>query len=880
MKYPIILIQIILLISNFIFAEQQKSIKAIKSEQKITVDGLLNEPVYGNQPAENFYQKEPEEGKLASETTKVWVSYDENNIYIGAQLFDSNPELIDASLNRKDKFTNSDWFYIYLDSYNDKQTGYFFAVNAGGSKMDGILYNDTWDDISWDAIWHAQALIDSEGWTAEIQIPLSQLKFNETDNIEWGINFRRNIKRKNEQDFFVHIPKTENSFVSKFARLEGLSGVKSSSSVEIFPYLVQKAKYLQHDEKDPFYKSGQYPTSFGADLKYALSSNLFLTGTINPDFGQVEVDPAVINLSASETYFDEKRPFFTEGSNFFMFGYGGVNNNWGFNFGSPDLFYSRRIGRSPQGDLPDDYDYTNAPKESRILGAAKITGRVGDGWSLGILDAVTQRTYAKVSIGDKRETYEIEPLTNYSLVRGIKEFDKGRHAIGFNFTGVNRDLNSGSLNDKLSKAAYTLGADGWTTLDKEGNYVLNAMAAGSYITGTPSALVNIQERSYRYSQRPDITYMKLDSNRTSLSGWFFRTMLNKQKGNFYLNASLGAVSPGFEYNDLGYQWMSNRINGHIVTGYRWFNSDGIFREKRVYLALAQSYDFEGDIINNVIYWSTNFIFTNYYSVNFQGNYNFEDYNSSLTRGGPKVKDPSNIWMMASLSSDSKNSVSFNIGTEYGRNDDGGKYFGYWSTISWHPSHSFALTIGPSYSLDYETRTWVDKFSDSTAINTYTNRYVFGELQQQTISGNIRVNWAFSPNLTLELFLQPLFSVGKYSNFKELKKGRTNSFNYYNYNGAQVEYNSNDNNYKIDPDGAGEAEPFEFDNPDFNIKSLRANLVLRWEINPGSIFYFVWTQEKTDDQNPGEMNFRKDFKNLLNDQPDNIFLVKYSHWFSI
>jgi len=236
--------------------------------------------------------------------------------------------------------------------------------------------------------------------------------------------------------------------------------------------------------------------------------------------------------------------------------------------------------------------------------------------------------------------------------------------------------------------------------------------------------------------------------------------------------------------------------------------------------------------------------------------------------------------MASLSSDSKNSVSFNIGTEYGRNDDGGKYFGYWSNISWHPSPSFALSIGPEFSLDYDTRTWVDKFSDSTAISTFSNRYVFAEMTQKTISGNIRMNWAFSPNLTLELFLQPLFSVGKYSNFKELKKGRTNSFNYYSYNGAKVDYNSEENNYKIDPDGAGEAKYFEFDNPDFNIKSLRANLVLRWEINAGSIFYFVWTQEKTDDQNPGEMSFRKDFKNLLNDQPDNIFLVKYSHWFSI
>lgn len=870
----------LLFFSLIIFSQTQKTVTAHRTATPIKIDGELNEPVWKEIPVGNFTQRQPKEGLPSSENSFVWVAYDDANIYVAARLDDKNPEQIDASVTRQDTDINSDWFAVFIDPYNDKQTGYYFAVNAGSSKLDGTLYNDSWDDSAWDGIWTAKSKVGKSGWSTEIQIPLSQLKFNQSDKMVWGINFRRDIKRNNEQTFYIMVPKEETGFVSKFASLTGLDDLKSSNSVDVFPYFVQKAKYFQHDLQDPFYKSGQYPTALGADFKYSLTSNFTLNGTINPDFGQVEVDPAVINLSAFETYFDEKRPFFTESSNFFNFGFGGINNSWGFNFGVPDIFYSRRIGRYPQGDLPDDFDYTNAPKETRILGAAKVTGRIGNGWSVGIMDAVTERTFAKTTYNNENSTLEVEPLTNYTLIRGLKEFDNGKHGAGFIFTGVNRDLRNGALKENLTNSAYTLGFDGWTTIDKEGFYVMNASVVGSRASGSQEAMINVQEKSYRYFQRPDATYMPLDSNKTSLNGWYARTMINKQKGSFYLNAALGALSPGFEYNDMGYQWGADRINGHLVLGYRWYKPDGIFREKGFYVAHARNFDFEGDPTNNTIY---GYVYLNteaYYDLQIRGSINFEDYNYSLTRGGPKVRDPQSYWIYGYFHTDERKEFVFSLESEYSHNQIGGKYFGVYSGLEWQPLPSVRVSFGPQYSVDFATRQWVDNFEDPTAVNTFFTRYVFADLNQKTISGNIRVNWAFSPQLTLELFVQPLFSVGNYRHFKELAESRSKKFRYYEDGTATVSFNGEDNVYKIDPDGSGPAEVFEFDNPDFNFKSLRANLVLRWEIRSGSVFYFVWTQEKTDDHDPGNMNFRKDFTSLLKDQPDNIFLIKYSHWFSI
>jgi hypothetical protein len=713
----------------------------------------------------------------------------------------------------------------------------------------------------------------------EMKIPFSQMRFNQSDAMTWGVNFYREIKRNNEKSYYVMVPKKESGFVSRFASLEGLNGINPKQRLEVMPYMVQKAQYLVHDQGDPFYKSNQYKTTLGADFKIGIGSNLNVDATINPDFGQVEVDPAVINLSAFESYFNEKRPFFIEGMDNFYFGIGGANNNWGFNFGWPELFYSRRIGRSPRGET-SDADFVKYPSETRILGAAKLTGKLNETTTIGAISAITERTYATLWNNGTRTNQEIEPLTYYNVLRSRKDFNDGRQSLGVMLTGVNRAFSDNSLRENLSQNAYAFGLDGWTFLDEDKEYVLTGAFAGSYVSGTKEYLQNLQKQPYRYYQRPDASFATFDSTRTSLSGYYGRLMLNKQSGNFYLNSALGLVSPGFEQNDLGFQWMADRINFHTVLGYRWFEPDGIFRSKDIYVTYARSFNFDGNTISNFIWYRFGGTFLNYYELYGGGNYNFESYNPTLTRGGPLGINPASYYFWIYGGSDSRKEFSVNAEVDFSRNSISSNYKMANISLTWKPSTQITFSMGPTYEISNSMQQWVDKFDDPTAVNTYKTRYVFGEIKQHTLAANIRLNWTFSPTLSLQLFMQPFFAVGDYSNYKELAKPRTMDYNYYGQNGSTINYNQDDNVYYVDPDGSGPAQEFSFDNPDFNFKSLRGTAVLRWEVMPGSIFYFVWSHNQANFNDPGNFSFGRDFRNLWNTQGDNILLVKFSYWLDI
>jgi hypothetical protein len=781
---------------------------------------------------------------------------------------------------RRDNIVESDWFFVSLDTYNDDRNGYFFAVNAGGSIADGTLYNDGWDDDSWDGIWESKTRVDEKGWYVEMRIPFTQLRFKESDKMVWGINLDRDIKRRHEMSYYIMVPKNESGFVSKFADLVGLDGIKSKQRFEVLPYFVQKAQYLVHDENNPFYKSKQYKTSLGADLKFSVGSNLNVDATINPDFGQVEVDPAIINLSEFETFYQEKRPFFIEGSNIFAFGYGGANNNWGFNFSVPELFYSRRIGRPPQGNVSSK-GYLNYPSETRILGAAKLSGKIDESWSIGVLSSLTERTFAKIQTPNGINIEEqVEPLTHYGVFRTQKEFNSGKQAIGMIFTSVNRDLNSDNLKNLLSDQAYTFGTDGWTFLDDDETYVITGSVIGSYTSGTRDYLIRLQKQPYRYMQRPDKTYMPLDSNRTSIAGIFSRVMLNKQKGNFYINAALGTASPGFEYNDLGSQWFADRINGHLVTGYRWFDPDNIFRRKSIYVAYSRTSDYEDNISRSGFYMNGSLQFLNYYGFNFEGSYNFESISTTLTRGGPKLIIPFNYSFSLGAYSDSRENVIISPSADFWRNQTDSYQFDLDLEIEWKPSSQISFVLEPEYSYNFTKYQWVGNFADPYAVNSYNTRYVFADLYQKTLSATIRLNWIFTPTLSLQLYIQPLFAVGDYEKFKEIINPPSIDVKEYGNEGSQISYDEGSMTYTVDPYAEGPATPFSFSNPDFNFKSLRGNLVLRWEALPGSVFYFAWTNSRMNFENPGEFNFKNDFSNLIKSKSDNIFLVKFSYWIDI
>ncbi|MCK9280603.1 MAG: carbohydrate binding family 9 domain-containing protein [Melioribacteraceae bacterium] len=858
----------------------QKTISAIKlTNETINFDGKLDEPIWLQQSISGFTQKDPNEGNPATEETQVWVAYDDTYIYVAAKLKDSQANQIDATLARRDSYFDTDWFMFCVDPYNDKTTGYFFEVNPGGTLVDGVLFNDSWDDWSWDGIWQAKTSIDSDGWSVELRIPFSQLRFNASEDMSWGVNFSRSIKRNKEKSYFVMVPKNESGFVSRFALLEGLKGIKPKQRFEVLPYIVQKASYLVHDENDPFYKSNQYKTTLGADVKVGIGSNLNLDATFNPDFGQVEVDPAVVNLSAFETFYEEKRPFFMEGSNIFNFGNSGINNNWGFNFSWPDLFYSRRIGASPRGYLSDN-QYADSPSETRILGAAKLTGKIGESTSLGAISAITERTYGTLWNDGIRTREEIEPLTHFGVLRLKEDFNKGNQGIGLIATSVNRSLDTPIMKELSAQNAFAFGLDGFTMLDEDKTYALAAAVVGTYLNGSKEFMQGVQKRPYRYFQRPDATYSKYDPNITSLGGYFGRIMLNKQQGNFYTNIALGAVSPGFEQSDLGSQWMADRINGHIVLGYRWFEPDGFFRRKQIYVAHARSYDFEGNSISKFLWFNSNFTFMNYYGLQVGVNYNFESINKSKTRGGVLALEPGGFGINASVSSDSREKIMGDIFGSYSSDEQKNLYWETGFDIEWKPNQQINLSIGPQFSIINDNNQWVGNFDDPTAVNTYNTRYVFGRIEQKILSANIRLSWTFTPTLSLQLFMQPLFAVGKYSNFNELSSPRTSNYREYGTDASTVSYSSGDDSYVVDPDGAGSAEAFSISNPDFNFKSLRGNAVLRWELMPGSVFYFVWSHDQADYANAGEFKLRRDFKDLLRADGNDVFMVKFSYWFDI
>lgn len=850
-------------------------IRALKLDEPISLDGTLNESIWQRaEQYDNFIQRDPDEGRPSSQRTVVKIAYDENALYIAAIMFDE-PDSIVARLARRDEFVKTDRFTLFLDPYHDKRSGYYFSVSAAGSLLDGVLFNDGWDDNSWDGVWEAKVFHNNEGWSTEMRIPFSQLRFkNGGGEILWGVNFKRDIARNNERSYFVFVPKHETGFVSHFAELTGFENISAPGSFEIRPYLTTKAEYISHEDGDPFNSGSKYSPSAGVDLKYRLGSNLTLNATVNPDFGQVEIDPAVINLSDVETFYSERRPFFVEGSSTFDFGVGGANNYWGFNWPGADFFYSRRIGRTPQGSTPDA-DFVNYPSGTRILGAGKITGKLGDSWNIGSIQALTSREFAETDHSGSRSKWEIEPLTYYSVIRAQKEFNEGKQAIGFISTGTIRDFNDTNLKNDINSSAYSFGVDGWSFLDKEKTWVFTGWAGLSHINGTQERIISLQRNSRHYFQRPDAKSFSVDSSATSLTGYATRFYINKQRGNFFVNSAFGMISPSFDVNDIGFMYRADVINAHIGAGYNWNEPTDFYRSIELGAAAFTNYDFDGNPTWQGIFHFGWFQFLNYYSVNWNLAYNPETVNNRRTRGGPLTLNLPGYQANLNVSSDSRKNWVANAGI--------GTYFtekSYnWNAfvgLEFRPLSNVMISVSPQLSRNFEFTQWVNAYEDVLATNTYGKRYVFAEMDQTTVSASIRVDWTFTPDLSLQLYMQPLISSGDYTNYKELKRPKSYDFLVYGTEGSTF----NPLNYEADPDGNGPIPSFKVDNRDYNYVSLRGNAVLRWEYLPGSVLYFVWTQSRAFSEEVGDFQFGNSFNRMFDASPDNIFMVKLTYWFNM
>jgi len=851
-------------------------VQATRATAPIVVDGQLSDEVWLRAPAATvFTQREPDEGKPATEATELRVAYDDTALYVGVRLKDREPGRIARQLARRDQDAEADSFTVVLDPHHDHLTGASFAVTAAGVQFDATIFNDSSLDSSWDAVWQSAVMVDQSGWCLEMRIPYSQLRFPSADRLTFGINAMRYIQRKKEQSWLVHVPKTESGLASRMGHLEGLNGVVPHRTVEFLPYVVSRAEFIERSSSnDPFNDGARAFAGMGVDLKYRMSSNLSLDGTINPDFGQVEVDPAVVNLTAFETFFEEKRPFFIEGANIFSdFGQTGANNRWGFNRAEPIIFYSRRIGRSPQGSATGDF--VDAPTASTILGAAKVTGKTRSGWSLGLLDAVTGRERAKTVTDGVRARTEVEPLSNYLVVRAQREITK-RGALGVLATAVNRDLSAPTLRADLPAQAYVAGVDGHYFLDGKHDWVIHGGIAGSQLHGSTSAISQLQQAPQRYFQRPDAAHLELDPAAAMLRGWTGSVNLNRQSGIHGLNAALWAVSPGFDSSDAGFNFMSDRAGMHVV--YQWKNPkvNRVVRQRFAAISKFYTWNYGRELQTDGLFVLGNVEFKNYWTVFGNALYFRGAQDDRGTRGGPSMATPPANGAFFGVESDSRKRLRLSVNSNYESNAAGA-----WNTnaslnLRFIPASSLEISSGPSYSRSHGLAQYVDTTVDPVAVATFGSRYVFATLNQKEFSLQTRVNYVLSPKISVQVYMQPLVSVGDYLGFKEFARPRTFEFTRYGIDRGTLSYDPVSRRYRVEPGDGGAS--FGFQDPDFNFKSLRLNAIFRWEWKPGSAMYLVWTEGREDLAHPGEFAFRRDFGSTFGAPANDVLMFKIAYWF--
>ncbi len=864
-------------------SDSTRVIKALRLTEPIKIDGRLTEKAWSRPGVSGLVQRMPDEGAPESEKTEIWVAYDADALYVGVKLYDSHPDSIVGRLTRRDESSETDMVTIGIDAAHDRRTALYFGVTPAGAIDDGTLSNDVDSDGSWDGVWDVAVSVESWGWSAEFRIPFSQLRFAKQDRYTWGFEVQRILQRRNEESYLVFYPRTDLVRASRFPELHGIEGIVPPARVELLPYATATGKFLQDSDADPFNRGRtdpftfqrRFPANLGLDAKVGLAGDVTLDASLNPDFAQVEVDPALVNLTAYETFYDEKRPFFIEGANILRFGRGGASSLQDFEWSDPKFFYSRRIGRAPRGSVTHQ-GFLNTPDRTTILGAAKVSGKFTDSWSFAALSALTDREYGEVDSAGVRFKDEIEPLTLYSVVRTLKEFNGARQAVGILGTLVERNVRDDRIAGLLNDRAASLGIDGWTFLDEKKIWVITGWAGASSVSGNAARMTALERSSAHFFQRPDASYLNVDSLATSMTGWATRVWLDKVTGNWVFNAAVGAISPGFETNDLGFLTRADYINGHIYLGYEWFEPDGFFRTKAVTGSVMRAFDFGGNRIGESYNLFLSAQYMNYWTTSLSLALYAETYDDHRTRGGPLMRSLSSRSGYFNVGSDSRNDLYGSFYVSGGRGESGAWLYSTGLYANWKASGALNASINLDFSRVHAASQYIDEIIDPYASSTYGARYLFGILDQKQVSMSLRLNWTFTPRLSFQLYTQPFISTGAYSSIMELARPGTFKFKRYGEQGSTMALT--DGQYLIDPDGpTGKAPGFVIWNPNFNFKSLRANAVFRWEYMPGSTIYFVWTNEKVNNESRGDFSFGRDVERLMRVAPDNVYSIKITYW---
>jgi Domain of unknown function (DUF5916)/Carbohydrate family 9 binding domain-like len=845
-----------------------------------TIDGRLDEGIWRTaQPAQEFVQRTPRGGAAASQRTEVRVAYDRAAVYVGVRNFDTAPDSIAQQLGRRDaQDIYSDWFFVGFDSYGDRRTAFVFGVNPRGVLKDSYLSNDDSEDELWDAVWNVAARTDSAGWTAEFRIPLSQLRYNVAGDVgaarPWGINFSREIARNGEEDFWAPTPADAPGIVSRFGDLVGLDSLRSASRFEFVPYVRTQLERQPPAARNRFVPAQKAAIAAGGDLRLKLPQSLTLTASVNPDFGQVEADPAVVNLSAFEIFFPERRPFFLENQDGFSFGSTRTFND----NESPTFFYTRRIGRPPQ-HIPGggDVDAVGVASQTPILGALKLSGTTPSGWQVGALNAVTARERADVldTLGRIRSE-AAEPLTNYHVSRVRKLLRNGAAGVGGFVSDVRRDLADSALGARLPSSATVVGLD-WESAWQRRTWTVSGVFARSTARGDALAITRLQRANYRSLQRPDATHLTFDRSRTSLSGHYGALSLAKTAGERVLaSVTYEETSAGFELNDIGFQQRSDFRTVSTSLTYRNPLLSRFAREYEFGVFTTISDNFGGERVEERAAINLSADFLNFWEATLFGSVSPQTQDDRLLRGGPIARRPAAWGERLELSSDSRKRFIVNAEFVTEGDQSGQRSGGVELELDWRPVPAARLRVGPSYFDQLAPGQFVQAVADPLASSTASARYVFADINQHEARLDTRLDWTFSPWLSLQLFLQPFAASGRFSRFKEFTTPRRFEFAEYGVNRGTVAVNANGGR-QVDPDGAGPAIPFLIPNQDFTVRALRGNAVVRWEYRPGSSLFFVWSQQRQQQFDDVRTNVVGQATRTFADPGRHVFLIKFSRW---
>jgi hypothetical protein len=852
------------------------TLAAARRAGPVQVDGRLDDAAWqAATPYTSFIQMDPSEGQPASERTEARVLLDDDAIYIGVRMHDRNPAGIQPQLARRDESIEGDIVEITLDSYHSHLTGFLFRLSAAGARRDATVNADGGSDQTWDAVWEGRATVDAGGWSAEMRIPLSQLRYDaRRESHEWGIQIARRIARKAEVSMLSFTPKNQRQGVHAYGHLTGIGRLASPRRIELVPYTLAKNVNPTVAPNDPFRRRNAVVPGMGMDAKYGITSNLTLDVTVNPDFGQVEVDPAVVNLSAFETFYPERRPFFVEGASIFQFGSMRTNNSSnGYNF-----VHTRRIGRTPQRSIEGtDIAFTDAPLETTIAAAAKLTGRSGSGWSIGLLDAVTTREEARFRMSDGTDGRAIvEPRANYFVGRVKRDLRQGNTTVGMGVTSVHRDLADPVLEPLFRSSAYAVGID-WNHAWGSRTWAFDGNVVATSNRGSAAAIRSLQLSPARYYQRPDRTGSLYDPTRTSLNGYVGELTLAKIAGRHWRGSlTYQDYSPGFETNEGGFLGSTDMRSISPLIQYSENTPNRYVRNWGQYLFWNPTWNHDGDMTFNGAGAITYAELPNFWNVQGRLDWRPQVFDDRLTRGGPVGIVPSGQGANVEISSDRRRRHTGGLFVSHFWRNVGGFTTQISPRMTIRPSTAVRVTLSPTYTRNKALQQYVTRVGDAAATSTYGSRYLFATLEQDQLSMVTRVDWTFTPALSLQLFAQPLIATADFVDYKELAQPRQFDFHVYGQDLGTIERSSG-GDYTVDPDAAGPLSPFTFRDRDFNRRSLRGNAVLRWEYRPGSALFLVWQQQRFEQLGINDFSVRRDLDALLGVRPENVFVVKATWW---